>query len=152
MEAEPPAEGPPPPPVEAAPEPIKKKKVIKKDVSVAAASVSGYSQQQLNDYFEAEGRMQSADKLQEDTNEAKNALEAYIYSLRGKLYEGLAPFVKEVRGHTRLDRPQNMCQNLPYAHSAAITCMGTTSIDISAMALCDERVCFHDEYTQLVLH
>ena len=97
MDVEPPVEGPPPPPAEAAPEVIKKKKVLKKDVSVAATAVGGYNQQQLNDYFEAEGRMQSADKLQEDTNEAKNALEAYIYSLRGKLYEGLAPFVKEVR-------------------------------------------------------
>jgi len=95
MDVEPPTEGPPPPPAEAAPEVIKKKKVLKKDVSVAATAVGGYNQQQLNDYFEAEGRMQSSDKLQEDTNEAKNALEAYIYSLRGKLYEGLAPFVKE---------------------------------------------------------
>lgn len=39
--------------------------------------------------------VQAADKLQEDTNEAKNALEAYIYSLRNKLYESLAPYVKE---------------------------------------------------------
>ncbi len=39
--------------------------------------------------------LQADDKLQEDTNEAKNALEAYIYSLRNKLYEGLSPYVRE---------------------------------------------------------
>lgn len=42
--------------------------------------------------------MAAADKLQEDTNEAKNALESYIYDLRNKLYENLGPYVQEVRG------------------------------------------------------
>lgn len=45
-----------------------------------------------------QGQMSAADKLQEDTNEAKNALEAYIYDLRNKLYENLGPFVQQVRG------------------------------------------------------
>ena len=35
------------------------------------------------------------DRVQEETNEKKNALEAYIYSLRGKLAEQLAPFASE---------------------------------------------------------
>lgn len=74
----------------------KKKKIIKKDVPVKAEGVAGYSQSQLNDLFEREHQMQSADKLQEDTNEAKNRLEEYIYSLRNKLYDTLAPYVKEV--------------------------------------------------------
>lgn len=34
--------------------------------------------------------------LQEETNERKNALEAYVYDLRNKLYDTLAPFVREV--------------------------------------------------------
>ena len=35
------------------------------------------------------------DRVQEETNEKKNALEAHIYSLRGKLSEQLAPFASE---------------------------------------------------------
>jgi hypothetical protein len=35
--------------------------------------------------------------LQEETNERKNALEAYVYDLRSKLGDVLVPFVREVR-------------------------------------------------------
>lgn len=73
----------------------KKKRTKKTPLAVSAVSVAGWSQGQLNEYFEKEGQMAAADKLQEDTNEAKNGLESYIYDLRNKLYEGLAPFVQE---------------------------------------------------------
>eukprot|EP00879_Flechtneria_rotunda_P008105 GHRR01008489.1.p1 GENE.GHRR01008489.1~~GHRR01008489.1.p1 ORF type:complete len:469 (+),score=257.62 GHRR01008489.1:1526-2932(+) len=73
----------------------KKKRIKKTPLTVAASQVAGRSQQQINELFEKEGQMQSADKLQEDTNEAKNTLEAYIYDLRNKLYEGLGPYVQE---------------------------------------------------------
>lgn len=101
------ADGPAPMEAEASPAPAeaaappateKKKKVVKSSVPVASAGVCGYTTKQLNDYLEKEGQMAAADKLQEDTNEARNALESYIFELRRRLYEDLAPFVQEVRG------------------------------------------------------
>lgn len=59
-----------------------KKKIKKIDVPLKAEGVNGYSKKQLDDYFEKEGQLQLADKLMEETNERKNALEAYVYSLR----------------------------------------------------------------------
>ena len=44
---------------------------------------------------EKECQMALQDRVQEETNEKKNALEAYIYSLRGKLAEQLAPFASD---------------------------------------------------------
>jgi hypothetical protein len=61
------------------------------------SGVAGHDPKALLDLIEAEGSMAANDKLQEDTNEAKNALEGYIYDLRNKLYEGLGPYVQEVR-------------------------------------------------------
>jgi heat shock protein 4 len=76
----------------------KKIKVKKSALPVSSVSVAGWTSAQLNDFFEKEGQMAAADKLQEDTNEAKNALEGYIYDLRNKLYESLGQYVQEVRG------------------------------------------------------
>ncbi|GLC40661.1 hypothetical protein PLESTB_000035600 [Pleodorina starrii] len=73
----------------------KKKKVKKTDVPFTAAAVCGYSKSQLDDYFEREHQMQAADRLQEETNERKNALEGYVYDLRNKLYDMYAPYIKE---------------------------------------------------------
>lgn len=39
--------------------------------------------------------MQASDRLQEETSERKNALEAYMYDLRNKMYDALAPFIKD---------------------------------------------------------
>jgi heat shock protein 4 len=75
----------------------KKVRVKKSALPVSAEAVAGWTPAQLNDYFEKEGQTAAADKLQEDTNEAKNALEAYIYDLRNKLYESLGAYVQEVR-------------------------------------------------------
>ena len=45
--------------------------------------------------FEKECHMALQDKIQEATNEAKNALEAYVYSLRNKLYDQLSDYVTD---------------------------------------------------------
>ncbi|GBF90729.1 heat shock protein 70 kDa-like [Raphidocelis subcapitata] len=79
----------------AAAAPAKKVKVKKTDVPVAAAGVPGLPAAEVARLAQAEGEMQAADKLQEDTQNAKNALESYVYALRSKLYEGLAPYVRE---------------------------------------------------------
>mmetsp|Transcript_37740 Transcript_37740/g.84112 ORF Transcript_37740/g.84112 Transcript_37740/m.84112 type:complete len:814 (+) Transcript_37740:104-2545(+) len=73
----------------------KKKKVKKHDVAFKADKVLGLNKKALDDYFEKEGQMQAADHLQEETNEAKNALEGYVYSLRNRLYDSLGAYVKE---------------------------------------------------------
>lgn len=39
--------------------------------------------------------LQASDKLQEETSEKKNALEEYMYDLRGKMYDSLAAYVRE---------------------------------------------------------
>lgn len=45
--------------------------------------------------FEKECQMALQDRVQEETNERKNALEAYIYSLRNKLADSLADYVTD---------------------------------------------------------
>lgn len=47
------------------------------------------------DFIEAEGNMELQKRRQEETNERKNAVEAFVYSLRGKLADTLAPFATE---------------------------------------------------------
>ena len=44
------------------------------------------------------------DRVQEETSERKNALEAYIYSLRNKLSDVLTPYVTEEDRAALLDR------------------------------------------------
>lgn len=78
-----------------------KKKVVKKtDVPFKVLLAAGYSAKQREEYFEKEGQLQAADKLQEETNEKKNALEGYIYSLRNRMHDALAPFIKEADKET----------------------------------------------------
>ena len=47
------------------------------------------------DFIEEEGNMELQKRRQEETNEKKNAVEAFVYSLRGKLADSLAPFATE---------------------------------------------------------
>jgi heat shock protein 4 len=76
-------------------EPAKKKRVVhKKDV----AFVAGYSSLDssvVDRYTQLESEMHAADKLVTDTEDRKNALEEYVYDMRGKLDERYAPYVQE---------------------------------------------------------
>lgn len=45
--------------------------------------------------YEKECHMALQDRVQEQTNEAKNALEAYVYGLRNKLYDQLSEYVTD---------------------------------------------------------
>lgn len=49
----------------------------------------------LQALYEKECNMALQDKVQEQTNEAKNALEAYVYGLRNKLYDQLSEYVTD---------------------------------------------------------
>ncbi|XP_072941681.1 97 kDa heat shock protein isoform X2 [Epargyreus clarus] len=76
----------------------KAKKVIVKTVELPIdARTHGYSQHELNSYLEQEGKMQAQDRQEKERADARNALEEYVYELRGKLSEGesLHDFVAE---------------------------------------------------------
>ncbi|THH12785.1 hypothetical protein EW146_g7370 [Bondarzewia mesenterica] len=72
----------------------KKKKVVRKK---ELPFVAGYSQLDpsiVEQYKEREAQMYAADKLVQDTEDRKNALEEYIYDMRGKLDDRYAAFVQ----------------------------------------------------------
>ncbi|KAL3152123.1 hypothetical protein ABBQ32_001221 [Trebouxia sp. C0010 RCD-2024] len=71
---------------------IKKKRTRKTNVNFSAQT-AGMKSEQLTALYEKECNMALQDRVQEQTNEAKNALEAYVYGLRNKLYDQLSEFV-----------------------------------------------------------
>lgn len=75
-----------------------KKKVIVKTIELPIeAQTHGYSRHDLNIYMEQEGKMQAQDRQEKERADARNALEEYVYELRGKLSEGesLHDFIAE---------------------------------------------------------
>ncbi|GAX78376.1 hypothetical protein CEUSTIGMA_g5818.t1 [Chlamydomonas eustigma] len=72
-----------------------KVKIKKCSVPYKMTGVPGFNKQKLDEFFEKECQLQAADNLQEETNVKKNALEAYLYSLRNKMYDSLSPYIKE---------------------------------------------------------
>lgn len=71
------------------------KKLVKQDDLVIEAQTHSLPEQLRNEYFEKEFNLVSADKLVAETEDRKNALEEYIYDLRGKLDDIYAPFASE---------------------------------------------------------
>ncbi|KAG8762582.1 adenyl-nucleotide exchange factor sse1 [Ceratobasidium sp. 423] len=74
-------------------EPPKPKKHIKKTDLPTATQYNSLPPAVLERYRESEASMHAADKLVADTEDRKNALEEYVYDMRGKLDERLAAFV-----------------------------------------------------------
>lgn len=72
----------------------KKMKKISAETSFSVDTYNKMSQEKYEQLFESEGLMSAQDNLQEATNVAKNELEGYVYSLRNKLFESYADFVK----------------------------------------------------------
>nr|XP_032512201.1 heat shock 70 kDa protein 4 isoform X1 [Danaus plexippus plexippus] len=76
----------------------KTKKVLVKTIELPIESrTHGFAQHELNTYMEQEGKMQAQDRQEKERADARNALEEYVYELRGKLSEGevLHDFVAE---------------------------------------------------------
>ncbi|GAB6031373.1 heat shock [Chamberlinius hualienensis] len=74
----------------------KKAKMVVRQVDLPIDKVvHETSQQQLNLYIEEEGRMVAADKLEKERVDAKNAVEEYVYDMREKINDALAPYVLE---------------------------------------------------------
>lgn len=68
------------------------KKLVKQDSLNIVAENKSLPEKTRNEYFENEFNLVSTDKLVAETEEKKNALEEYIYDLRGKLDDIYAPF------------------------------------------------------------
>lgn len=75
----------------------KKKQVVKSIELPIEALTFGFSQVELNQYTEQEFKMIAADRQEKERADARNALEEYVYELRGKLSsdDELAPYVLE---------------------------------------------------------
>ncbi|XP_050671562.1 heat shock 70 kDa protein 4L isoform X2 [Leptidea sinapis] len=68
----------------------KTKKVLVKTVELPIDSrTHGLSQTELNSFLEQEGKMQAQDRQEKERADARNALEEYVYELRGKLCDGV---------------------------------------------------------------
>lgn len=79
---------------DAKPEPPKPKiKTTKKAVNFAAVNTAELTEQAVQKLFELESEMALQAKIQEDTVDAKNAVESYVYDLRNQMYDALANFV-----------------------------------------------------------
>jgi heat shock protein 4 len=76
---------------DAPPPPPKKKKTVKKELPGVAYTTS-LDPKVVANMREQEGQMHASDKLVAETEERKNALEEYIYDVRGKLEGPWAPF------------------------------------------------------------
>ncbi|CAM0141148.1 adenyl-nucleotide exchange factor sse1 [Umbelopsis sp. WA50703] len=75
---------------EAKPPVVKKvKKLVKKADLPVVSGTTSLSKPILEEFREKESAMYSADKLVHDTEEKKNALEEYVYEMRGKLEGGV---------------------------------------------------------------
>ncbi|THH26841.1 hypothetical protein EUX98_g7348 [Antrodiella citrinella] len=73
--------------------PKKKKLIRKKDVPFIWSSTS-LDSTKIEEYRAIEAEMYASDKLVMDTEDRKNALEEYVYDVRGKLDDRYAPYVQ----------------------------------------------------------
>ncbi|SCU93649.1 LAFA_0F17502g1_1 [Lachancea sp. 'fantastica'] len=82
-------------PEDAEPEYKKVTKTVKKDDLAIVAHTFALPEDKLNELIEKENELFSQDKLVAETEDRKNALEEYIYTLRGKLDEDYASFASD---------------------------------------------------------
>ncbi|KAF8626810.1 hypothetical protein AX17_006467 [Amanita inopinata Kibby_2008] len=78
----------------AQPAPVKKKKVVRKKEIPFVAYNTSLDKATIDAFREQENQMHAADKLVQDTEDRKNALEEYVYDMRGKLDDRYAAFVQ----------------------------------------------------------
>lgn len=90
--------------------PKTKTKVRKTDVPFSVSASRGMSKAELDEAVEREAQMSLQDRIQEETADRKNALEAYVYSMRNKVGGAYADFVGEAERaefSRRLDDMEN---------------------------------------------
>jgi len=88
------------PPAEAAPEPPKKKKKVRRIPLKVDSKSPGMSEKEMMDAQEQEANMSHADKLVTETEDAKNDLESFVYSIRDQLGTRYQKFASEAEHST----------------------------------------------------
>eukprot|EP00887_Chlorella_sp_A99_P002220 scaffold21.g2220.t1 len=86
------------------------KRRVKKHSVPFVTHTAAPSAERLQQLYEAECEMALQARVQEETNDAKNALESYIYGLRNALCDRLAPYVPDAAKaslQSRLDDMEN---------------------------------------------
>ncbi|XP_002986462.2 heat shock 70 kDa protein 14 [Selaginella moellendorffii] len=76
-------------------EPVKKKKTKRTDVPVTETVPCGLPPAELQKAVEKEYEYALQDRVMEETKDRKNAVEAYVYDMRNKLYEKLHDYVTD---------------------------------------------------------
>uniref|UniRef100_A0A0C9S4G3 TSA: Wollemia nobilis Ref_Wollemi_Transcript_13942_3262 transcribed RNA sequence n=1 Tax=Wollemia nobilis TaxID=56998 RepID=A0A0C9S4G3_9CONI len=74
---------------------VKKKKVKKTEIPFIETILGGLPKSDLQKAQEKEFEMALQDRIMEETKEKKNAVEAYVYDMRNKLYEKYDKYVIE---------------------------------------------------------
>ncbi|XP_037797757.1 97 kDa heat shock protein-like [Penaeus monodon] len=93
MDTDKPAEGAPPAKNEGG---EKKVKNVMKTVELPINEVNkSHSATDMNNLVEREAQMVQADKLENERINAKNAVEEYVYDIRGRIYEELEKYISE---------------------------------------------------------
>jgi len=72
-----------------------KKKKVKRTELVIAPLIASIPEKELNSLTDEEAKMVASDKLATETAEKKNAVESYVYNMRGKLQDSLSSFATE---------------------------------------------------------
>lgn len=80
---------------ESEPEYREVKKTVKKDDLIIEVQSAALTEEERAAFFEKENALVVADKLVADTEDRKNALEEYIYELRGKLEDQYKDFASD---------------------------------------------------------
>lgn len=85
---------------------VKKKKTKRTDVPIEAILTGGLPTSDLTKATEVEYEMALQDRVMEETKEKKNAVEAYVYDMRNKLYDKLQDYVTEEEKNTLIGKLQ----------------------------------------------
>uniref|UniRef100_A0A8C4P9D2 Heat shock 70 kDa protein 4L n=1 Tax=Dromaius novaehollandiae TaxID=8790 RepID=A0A8C4P9D2_DRONO len=80
-------------------QPKAKAKVKSIDLPIQASLYRQLGQDLINCYIENEGKMMMQDKLEKERNDAKNAVEEYVYDFRDKLCGVFEKFITEEDSH-----------------------------------------------------
>eukprot|EP00252_Welwitschia_mirabilis_P014823 TRINITY_DN32865_c0_g1_i1.p1 TRINITY_DN32865_c0_g1~~TRINITY_DN32865_c0_g1_i1.p1 ORF type:complete len:858 (-),score=185.61 TRINITY_DN32865_c0_g1_i1:424-2997(-) len=90
------------------PKTIKKKKVKKTDIPVSTIISGGLPKSDLQKLTEKEFDMALQDRVMEETKDKKNAVEAYVYDIRNKLYDKYQGYVTEAEKDELISRLQTV--------------------------------------------
>eukprot|EP01018_Ginkgo_biloba_P010427 Gb_20168 [translate_table: standard] len=74
---------------------VKKKRTKRTDIPVSEVIVGGLSKLELQKAEEKEYELAHNDKIMEDTKDSKNAVEAYVYDMRNKLFDKYRNYATE---------------------------------------------------------